>query len=70
MTKVQFAIPGDIGTPTGGYVYDRQVMALLPRFGVDVAHLPLPGGFPAPTADRDWRRPGGGWRPFRRIASC
>lgn len=50
MIKVSFAIPGDIGTPTGGYVYDRQVMALLPHFGVDVAHLPLPGGFPAPTA--------------------
>ena len=50
MIKAQFAIPGDIGTPTGGYVYDRQVMALLPRFGVEVAHLPLPGGFPAPTA--------------------
>ncbi len=50
MIKAQFAIPGDIGTPTGGYVYDRQVMALLPRFGIEVTHLPLPGGFPAPTA--------------------
>ena len=51
MIRVSFAIPGDIGTPTGGYVYDRQVMAALPRFGVDVIHLPLPGGFPAPSPD-------------------
>jgi glycosyltransferase involved in cell wall biosynthesis len=48
--RVQFAIPGDIGAPTGGYVYDRQVMAALPRFGIEIAHLPLPGGFPAPSA--------------------
>lgn len=50
MIRVSFAIPGDIGTPTGGYAYDRRVMALLPRFGVDAAHLPLPGGFPFPAA--------------------
>ena len=49
MIRAQFAIPGDIGTATGGYVYDRRVMALLPRFGVDVVHLVLPGGFPAPS---------------------
>ena len=50
MITVHFAIPGDIGTPTGGYVYDRQAKAALPRFGVEVRHLPLPGGFPSPTA--------------------
>lgn len=49
MIRVHFAIPGDIGTPTGGYAYDRQVMASLAAFGVDVSHLALPGGFPAPT---------------------
>jgi glycosyltransferase involved in cell wall biosynthesis len=50
MTRLYFAIPGDIHTPTGGYAYDRRVMALLPAFGVEVAHLALPAGFPFPSA--------------------
>jgi glycosyltransferase involved in cell wall biosynthesis len=50
MTPAVFAIPGDIGLATGGYVYDRRVMALLGKFGVQVRHLTLPGSFPAPTA--------------------
>lgn len=50
MIKVSFAIPGDVATPTGGYAYDRRVMEVLPDFGIDIAHLPLPGGFPAPSA--------------------
>ena len=44
-----FAIPGDITLQTGGYAYDRLVMALLPQFGVDVRHLALPSSFPTPT---------------------
>jgi glycosyltransferase involved in cell wall biosynthesis len=44
-----FAIPGDIDLPTGGYAYDRRVLALLGRFGVRARHLPLPGSFPFPT---------------------
>lgn len=50
MTQVWFAIPGDLDTPTGGYAYDRHVMAKLPEFGIDIHHLPLPGGFPFPSA--------------------
>jgi glycosyltransferase involved in cell wall biosynthesis len=50
MIDVAFAIPGDIDLRTGGYTYDRRVMALLPRFGVRPAHLPLPAGYPAPSA--------------------
>ena len=50
MTSVAFAIPGDITLATGGYAYDRRVMALLPKFGVAMHHLALPGSFPAPTA--------------------
>ena len=49
MTAAVFAIPGDIDLRTGGYTYDRRVMALLPRFGVAVTHLELPGGYPTPT---------------------
>ena len=49
MIKVQFAIPGDIATLSGGYAYDRQLMAALGQFGVDIAHLQLPDGFPVPT---------------------
>jgi glycosyltransferase involved in cell wall biosynthesis len=50
MTSAVFAIPGDIGLPTGGYEYDRRVLALLPQTGVAVRHLELPGSFPDPGA--------------------
>lgn len=49
--EVVFAIPGDITLPTGGYAYDREVLALLPTMGIDVRHLELPGGFPDPSPD-------------------
>ena len=49
MPKVVFAIPGDLASPTGGYAYDRQVMALLPAYGFTVEHLPLPGAYPHPS---------------------
>ena len=55
MTSAAFAIPGDITLATGGYAYDRRVLALLPTFGVDVHHLALPGGFPNPTVRRSRR---------------
>jgi glycosyltransferase involved in cell wall biosynthesis len=44
-----FAIPGDLMTPTGGYIYDREVLARLPKFGVSASHLALPGGYPDPS---------------------
>lgn len=49
ITTAGFAIPGDIELPTGGYAYDRQILALLPDLGVDITHMPLPRAFPRPT---------------------
>jgi glycosyltransferase involved in cell wall biosynthesis len=47
-----FVIPGDLSLPTGGYAYDRRVLALLPAEGVTVQHVMLPGSYPDPsTAD-------------------
>jgi len=50
MVAAVFAIPGDLDLPTGGYAYDRRVLALLPKCGVAVLHLQLPGSFPDATA--------------------
>jgi glycosyltransferase involved in cell wall biosynthesis len=49
MTAVVFAIPGDINLPTGGYAYDRRILALLPKSGIEVRHLQLPAAYPAPS---------------------
>lgn len=49
--KLHFAIPGDINTPTGGYIYDRKVLSLLSEQGVDVSHVALPPGFPLPSIE-------------------
>jgi glycosyltransferase involved in cell wall biosynthesis len=49
MTRTAFLIPGDITLPTGGYAYDRRVLALLARHGVSAEHVALPGSYPAPT---------------------
>jgi glycosyltransferase involved in cell wall biosynthesis len=49
VSRATFAIPGDLGTPTGGYVYARRLLAETGRAGVDLAHLALPGGFPNPS---------------------
>lgn len=51
MTGFAFAIPGDIDLPTGGYGYDRRVIAECRRAGVEVTHVALPGGFPFPTPE-------------------
>lgn len=68
MTMIAFAIPGDLGRPTGGYAYDRHVLRLLPECGVSVRHVPLPGSWPEPSEpdmaetsrlllEQDWRSP-------------
>ena len=47
---VHFVIPGAIDTPTGGYGYDRRLIAELTARGWEVRHLPLPGAWPFPDA--------------------
>jgi glycosyltransferase involved in cell wall biosynthesis len=50
---IAFAIPGAIETRTGGYAYDRRLIAGLLARGVAVRHLVWPGDLPAPSsADR------------------
>lgn len=48
-SQAVFALPGDLETPTGGYVYGRRVLLLLPSCGVSARYVPLPASFPAPT---------------------
>jgi glycosyltransferase involved in cell wall biosynthesis len=48
--RVVFAVPGSLDTPTGGYAYDRRIMAELRHLGWDVDYLNIGEGFPAPDA--------------------
>lgn len=50
MVKVAFFIPGDLSTRTGGYGYNRRILALLPSFGVEVSVVSLPELYPEPSA--------------------
>lgn len=49
LAEVVLAVPGDIDTPTGGYAYDRRLIAHLPSYGIATRHLALPGSYPSPT---------------------
>jgi glycosyltransferase involved in cell wall biosynthesis len=51
MTGIVFAIPGDISIRSGGYEYDRRVLAGLAERGVEAARCALPPTFPAPSPD-------------------
>lgn len=50
MTRtIAFAVPGDIQTVTGGYLYDLNLMTALSDAGLEVQHLAWGDSFPAPT---------------------
>jgi glycosyltransferase involved in cell wall biosynthesis len=46
-----FAVPGDLSTPTGGYAYDRRMIAELERLGWRIEVVALGEGFPHPSAE-------------------
>lgn len=54
---IVFAIPGDINLPTGGYAYDRRLLAEWKTTGIEAKHLALPGSFPEPD-EADMARTG------------
>ena len=51
MKRVAFAVPGDLGAPTGGYAYDRRMIAELQKLGWQVDVIGLGDGFPRPSAE-------------------
>ncbi|MEO0547406.1 MAG: glycosyltransferase family 4 protein [Pseudomonadota bacterium] len=51
LRSAAFAIPGDINTVTGGYIYERRLLEELRGLGHDVLHIQLGGSFPDPTRE-------------------
>src|SRR6185369_5412634 len=48
--QLDFVVPGSIETRTGGYGYDREIVAGLERRGWTVRVHEIPGAFPFPSA--------------------
>jgi glycosyltransferase involved in cell wall biosynthesis len=48
--EIVFAVPGDLSIPTGGYAYDRRIIAELTTLGWTIEVLNLGDAFPRPTA--------------------
>jgi glycosyltransferase involved in cell wall biosynthesis len=48
--EVAFVVPGDLATPTGGYAYDRRIIAELTATGWHTQVLDIGDGFPRPAA--------------------
>jgi glycosyltransferase involved in cell wall biosynthesis len=50
--RFTFAVPGSLATPTGGYAYDRRMIAELERLGWHIDVVDLGEGFPWPDNAR------------------
>ena len=48
-----FAIPGDIDTRTGGFIYERSLLNALRSAGREVEHIGLAASYPDPSRDDD-----------------
>ncbi len=57
MTDCAFVVPGTWATRTGGYGYDRRILALLPQLGIRVQPVQVPGTYPFPS-DEDLHEAG------------
>jgi len=51
VVALAFAVPGSLDQPTGGYAYDRRVIAGLRRLGAAVDVVDLGDGFPRPAPE-------------------
>lgn len=49
--RAVFAVPGSLETPTGGYAYDRRIIAELGHLGWQIKLVDLGGGFPWPSKE-------------------
>jgi glycosyltransferase involved in cell wall biosynthesis len=49
MTRLLLVIPGALETKSGGYEYDRRLLAALGQAGVEAVHCALPASFPDPS---------------------
>jgi len=49
--SIYFAYPGDLDTPTGGYRYDRRLIAELGKMGIEAKTLSLPPCAPEPSRE-------------------
>jgi len=51
--EAAFAIPGDLNTRTGGYIYERRLLESLNEIGQPTRHVPLITSWPHPTPEAE-----------------